>query len=487
VPGNMSTGQWRYPRGYLRLVSTVTAFAAILTPLDSTIVSVSLPAIARGLRASYLETIWVPMGYLVSLSAFLLLFGRLGDVRGRRRVFTTGFLVFTVATVMCALSMSGAELDAWRVVQGMGAAMILANSGAIITDAYPPWERGKAFGYWTLAVYTGTTVGPVLGGAITTLRAIAGVPSWRWVFLVTVPLALTGYLLSQAYLKESVGQPGQPIDATGGALAAVGVAASLFGLTAASFEGWSPPYLALLAIGVALIAAFVAWEARLGPLALLDVGLFRSVQFSMGNLAALLNYAGYFFVPFFLSYYMIVVLGMRPIEASLALLSLSLAMVVLSPISGGLSDRVGARPLATAGMLLIALGLLLLIPLGLRATLADVTWRALIIGVGMGLFSSPNSASVMGAAPRERLAVASATLNLMRFYGQSLSLALASSLAAVYIPRPVLVSVFTGLPVSAAATALDFIRGVRLVYEVMVVLVIVGAVASAMRGHESRA
>jgi len=103
VPGNMSKGQWRYPRGYLRLVSTVTAFAAILTPLDSTIVSVSLPAIARGLRASYLETIWVPMGYLVSLSAFLLLFGRLGDVKGRRRVFTTGFLVFTVATVMCAL------------------------------------------------------------------------------------------------------------------------------------------------------------------------------------------------------------------------------------------------------------------------------------------------------------------------------------------------------------------------------------------------
>jgi Major Facilitator Superfamily. len=217
------------------------------------------------------------------------------------------------------------------------------------------------------------------------------------------------------------------------------------------------------------------------------VGLFRSVQFSMGNLAALLNYAGYFFVPFFLSYYMIVVLGMRPIEASLALLSLSLAMVVLSPISGRLSDRVGARPLATAGMLLIALGLLLLIPLGLRATLADVTWRALIIGVGMGLFSSPNTASVMGAAPRERLAVASATLSLMRFYGQSLSLALASSLAAVYIPRPVLVSVFTGLPVSAAASALDFIRGVRLVYEVMVVLVIVGAIASAMRGRESRA
>ncbi|ESQ20697.1 MAG: Major Facilitator Superfamily [uncultured Acidilobus sp. CIS] len=395
--------------------------------------------------------------------------------------------MFTVATVMCALSMSGAELDAWRVVQGMGAAMILANSGAIITDVYPPWERGKAFGYWTLAVYTGTTVGPVLGGAITTLRAIAGVQSWRWVFLVTVPLALTGYLLSQAYLKESVGQPGQPIDATGGALAAVGVAASLFGLTAASFEGWSPPYLALLAIGVALIAAFVAWEARLGPLALLDVGLFRSVQFSMGNLAALLNYAGYFFVPFFLSYYMIVVLGMRPIEASLALLSLSLAMVVLAPISGRLSDRVGARPLATAGMMLIALGLLLLIPLGLRATLADVTWRALIIGVGMGLFSSPNSASVMGAAPRERLAVASATLSLMRFYGQSLSLALASSLAATYIPRPVLVSVFTGLPVSAAASALDFIRGVRLVYEVMVILVIVGAIASAMRGRESGA
>lgn len=473
---------WRYPREYLRLVSIVTSFAAILTPLDSTIVSVSLPAIARGSHANYLETIWVPVGYLASLSAFLLLFGRLGDVRGRKRVFTVGFLIFTVGTIMCALSVNGLELDAWRAVQGLGAAMILSNSGAIITEAYPPWERGKAFGYWTLAVYTGTTVGPVVGGAITSFRYIAGVPSWRWVFLVTVPLAALGYALSQAYLKESE-RVDEPVDVLGGLLAAAGIWLTLMGLTVGAFEGWSPEYLSLLAAGLALISAFAVRESRLGPRALLDLRLFRSVPFSAGNLAALLNYAGYFFVPFFLSYYMIEVLGIGPIYVSLALLSLSLAMVVLSPVSGRLSDRVGARPLATAGMAIIAVGLALLMQLGLRASLQDITWRAVLLGIGMGLFSSPNTASVMGAAPRDRLSVASGTLNLMRFAGQSLSLALASALAASYIPRGVLATIFTGLPAAQAASAVSFVRGLRAIYMVMIWLVVAGAVASAIRGR----
>ena len=474
--------QWRYPPSYMRLVSVVTSFAAILTPLDSTIVSVSLPAIAKGSGANYVEALWVPLGYLVALSSLLLLFGRLGDVKGRRKVFTTGFLVFTIGTVMCSLSVNGAELDAWRVVQGSGAAMILSNSGAIITETYPPWQRGRAFGYWTLAVYTGTTIGPVIGGAITSVPYIAGVPSWRWVFLVTVPLAAVGYALSQRYLRESVGERG-PLDLAGGLMAAGGIGALMAGITIGSFQGWGPQYVAVTALGGALLALFVVREAMMGPRALLDLRLFRSVPFSMGNLAALLNYTGYFFVPFFLSYYMIVVLHIAPIDASVALLALSLAMVVLSPISGRASDRLGARPLATSGMLIIAAGLGLLAALGERATLLDITWRALIIGIGMGLFSSPNTASVMGAAPREKLSVASGTLNMMRFVGQSLSLSLAGALAASYIPRRVLVSIFLSLPVSEQASAASFVRGLRTIYLVMIWLVVAGAAASAVRGR----
>ena len=480
----MEPRPWKYPRSYLRLVSVTTSFAAILTPLDSTIVSISLPYIARGVGATYVEALWVPLGYLVSLSALLLLFGRLGDLRGRKRVFTTGFLVFIFGTVMCALSSNGLELDAWRAVQGLGGAMILSNSGAIITETYPPWERGKAFGYWSLAVYTGTTLGPFLGGAIVSARYILGVPSWRWVFLATVPPAVVGYALSAAYLRESESLAEGSLDLPAGLLALAGIWTALAGVTEGSFEGWGAEYVALVAAGAALLAGFVARELRMGRGALLDLALFRSVPFAAGNVAALLNYTGYFFVPFFLSYYMEVVLRVSPLLASAPLMALSLAMVTLSPVSGWLSDRIGARPLATAGMALMAAGMALLIPLGLTASVADVLWRTVLIGAGMGLFSSPNTASVMGAAPRDRLAVASGTLSVMRFAGQSLSLAIAGSLASAYIPRPVLVYVFTGLRVgSVQAAGPAFVEGLRRVYEVMVFLIAAGAAASALRGR----
>ena len=480
----MAEGSWPYPRNYMRLVSVVTAFAAVLTPLDSTIVSISLPAIAKGIGADYPEALWVPLGYLVSLSSLLLLFGRLADLRGRKRVFVAGFAVFTFSTLMCALSQTPIELDGWRVVQGAGAAMILSTSGAIITETYPPWERGKAFGYWSLAVYTGTTVGPVLGGLIVSRPTILGLPSWRWVFMATVLPALLGLCLSSRYLREGPRAASGRLDLMGGLLAFSGLWLSLLGVTVGSFMGWGLEDLVLLVIGLALLALFAYREYSLGRQALLDASMFKSVPFSMGNLAALLNYAGYFFVPFFLSYYMIRVLGVSPVQASVPLMALSLAMVTLSPVSGWASDRVGARPLATSGMAIIAAGLILLSRLGLSATVGQITVIATMIGVGMGLFSSPNTASVMGSAPRDRLAVASATLSVMRFTGQSVSIAIAGALAAAYIPRGVLVQVFTGLaasPTSFSANA--FVAGLHRVYIVMSALVLAGAVASSLRGR----
>ncbi len=480
---NLSRG-WIYPRSYLRLISVMTAFAAVLTPLDSTIVSISLPAIAKGVGANYPEALWVPLGYLVALSSLLLPFGQLADLRSRRSVFTTGFAVFTVATLMCALSINPLELDVWRVVQGAGAAMMLSTSGAIITETYPPWERGKAFGYWSLAVYTGTTIGPVVGGAIISRPYLLGLPSWRWVFMVTVLPALIGLTLSTAYLREGEHRGSGRLDVVGGLLASVGLWSALLAVTLGSFIGWQPSYIAMLSAGVTTLFLFALWEARLGSSALLDTAMFRSVPFSMGNLAALLNYSGYFFVPFFLSYYMIRVLGIRPYEASIPLLVLSLAMVTIAPLSGWASDRIGARPLATSGMALIAVGLVLLSFLGLSSSVADITWRTLLIGVGMGLFSSPNTASVMGSAPRERLAVASATLSVMRFTGQSLSIAIAGALAASYIPRQVLTEVFTGIAISqTGVSTLAFVEGLRHVYYVMAFLVALGGIASAMRGR----
>ena len=479
---------WRYPRSYLRLVTLIVALAALLTPLDSTITSVSLPYIAEGVRAGYVEALWIPLGYLSALAALLLPFGRLGDIRGRRDLMIMGFVIFSVGTAMSGLSSTGLELDAWRVLQGVGGAMIMSNAGALISEVYPPWERGRAFGYYTMAVYVGTVAGPLIGGAIVSYPALLGLASWRWVFFVTLPPAVAGLLASWAMLREPRDlKPSRTshMDLRGTALSVPGLFAIMAGVTEGSFVGWDTASTVALAIGAILLAAFLFSEHRSGRDALLDLSLFSNPGFTAGNLAALLNYAGFYFLPFFLSYYMQRVLGYPPSHASEVLLAIFLSMVVLAPLSGRLSDRIGSRGLATGGMALIAAGIASLTMLGTSATAQEVALRALVVGVGMGLFSSPNTAAVMRSSPKERLGTANATLSTVRVIGQALSLAIAGSLAAVLIPRATLVYIFTGLGSPASVSPVRFVEGLRMVYEVMAALVAAGAVASAVRGKEA--
>ncbi|MGC9189601.1 MAG: MFS transporter [Conexivisphaera sp.] len=477
---------WRYPRSYLRLITFIVALAALLTPIDSTITSVSLPYIAEGVRAGYVEALWIPLGYLSSLAALLLPFGRLGDIRGRRSLMIIGFAVFSVGTAMSGLSSAGLELDAWRVLQGVGGAMIMANAGALISEVYPPWERGRAFGYYTMAVYVGTVAGPLIGGMIVSYPELLGLASWRWVFFVTLPPAAAGLLASWIMLREPHDLPGpaKRMDVRGMALSIPGLFSIMVGLTEGSFVGWDPASTAALAAGAILLAAFLLAEARSGRDALMDISLFSNPGFTAGNLAALLNYAGFYFLPFFLSYYMQRVLGYPPSYASEVLLAIFLSMVVLAPLSGRLSDRIGSRGLATGGMALIAAGIASMAMLGTTATAQEVMLRALAVGVGMGLFSSPNTAAVMRSSPRERLGTANATLSTVRVIGQALSLAIAGSLAAVLIPRATLVYIFAGLGSPASVSPVQFVEGLRIVYGVMAVLVAAGAVASAVRGRE---
>ncbi|MDP7982512.1 MAG: MFS transporter [Conexivisphaera sp.] len=478
---------WRYPRSYLRLITFIVALAALLTPIDSTITSVSLPYIAEGVRAGYVEALWIPLGYLSSLAALLLPFGRLGDIRGRRSLMIIGFAVFSVGTAMSGLSSAGLELDAWRVLQGVGGAMIMANAGALISEVYPPWERGRAFGYYTMAVYVGTVAGPLIGGMIVSYPELLGLASWRWVFFVTLPPAAAGLLASWIMLREphDLGPgPAKHMDVRGMALSIPGLFALMAGVTEGSFVGWDPASTAALAAGAILLAAFLLAEARSGRDALMDISLFSNPGFTAGNLAALLNYAGFYFLPFFLSYYMQRVLGYPPSYASEVLLAIFLSMVVLAPLSGRLSDRIGSRGLATGGMALIAAGIASMAMLGTTATAQEVMLRALAVGVGMGLFSSPNTAAVMRSSPRERLGTANATLSTVRVIGQALSLAIAGSLAAVLIPRATLVYIFAGLGSPASVSPVQFVEGLRIVYGVMAVLVAAGAVASAVRGRE---
>ncbi len=462
---------------YLWIVSLTTSFAAILTPLDSTIVSISLPFISRDLRMSYIETIWVPLGYLMALTVLLLPIGRLSDIKGKKKFFTNGYLIFTIGTIMSGLSFNGFELDLWRIIQGIGAAFILAVGGAIITETFPNNMRGRAFGIWSFSVYLGTTLGPVIGGLIVSIT------TWRYIFFVTVPLAIIGYVLSIKYIKESSIKLNEKMDFIGSALLIIGLFTIIYGLTYGSFISWNIYSILFSIFGLVMFGAFLIYEYINPNKAILDVKLLKNnIMFTAGNLAALLNYTGYFYLSFFISFYMQRILEFSPLITSIALISLSISMVVLSPISGWLSDKIGSRLLATLGMLLIMLGLLLLIPLGLKTSLFEISLRMVIIGVGMGLFSSPNTSAVMGSVSKDKLGVASGSLNLMRFLGQSLSLAVASLIVATYIPKYVLSSVFTGLAIANyQVSAQLFILGLRRLYLISSIIIFIGAILSALR------
>ncbi|PMP60209.1 MAG: MFS transporter [Caldisphaera sp.] len=472
--------KYNVDRRYLLIVSLTTSFAAILTPLDSTIVSVSLPFISKSLRMSYIETIWVPLGYLIALTVLLLPLGRFSDIKGKKKLFTTGYLIFIIGTIMSGLSVNGLELDAWRIVQGIGAAFILSVGGAIITESYPSNERGKAFGIWSFSVYLGTTIGPFVGGIIVSIT------TWRFIFFVTAPLAIIGYILSQIYIKESKVRVNSSMDYIGSGLLIASLLLFIYGLTYGSFVGWNLLGMFSLTIGLILFVSFILYESKIKDRAILNISLLtNNIMFATGNFAALLNYTGYFYLSFFISFYMQRILGFSPLITSIALISLSLSMVVFSPISGYLSDKIGSRFLATFGMILIMIGMLLLIPLGLHAKLIDITERMIIIGLGMGIFSSPNTSAVMGSVTKDKLGVASGTLNMMRFLGQSLSLSIASLIVSVYIPSKILSSIFTGLNISNISVSSQvFLFGLRRLYLITSILIAIGAALSFLRNKE---
>jgi EmrB/QacA subfamily drug resistance transporter len=467
---------------YRWIVLLITSIGAFMTPLDSTIVSVSLPSIAQGLKMDYESVIWVPTAYLVALTVLLLSLGRLSDSRGRKPIFISGFAIFSVTSFLCGYASSGLELIVFRAIQGAGAAFIGATSTAIITDTFPSKERGKALGINTMSVYVGLSVGPSLGGFLTFAYG------WRSIFYVNVPIGLLVIALALTKLKESpILGSRKGFDLLGAATFSAGLVAVLAGLTLGDSMGWGAPFIiGLLAAGGLLLVSFAATERRLGTKAMLDLSLFTSNRlFAVANLSALLNYTSYFGVSFFVSFYLQRVLGYDVLRAGLVLLVMPVCMALLSPVSGWLSDRFGSRGLSSLGMALIASGLLVMATLGLSSPSIQVIAGLLIIGVGMGLFSSPNTSAVMGSVERDRLGVASGTLATMRFSGQSLSLGLMGAVVASAASAGLLSSLFIGgVTPQLNVAAASFVEGMRRAFMVSAAIAVMGFFTSLQRGSK---
>ncbi len=402
------------------LILIVTTLGSFMTPFDTSAVNVAIPSIGSDLGGELILLSWVPVAYLLSLTAFLLVFGRLGDMKGRKPLFVVGTLVFTFFSVLSALSNSLHQLIAARLGQGVGASMMSGNSFALATSAFPSSERGKTVGIVTAATYAGLSIGPALGGFLTSQFG------WRSIFYVNIPLGLVTASVCHFRTHERFHVRQEATLDILGALSLIALLSSV--LISVTFSGAAtipPQYmLSLASLAVFSFLLFIFVEKKLAPQPLIDVRLFTGNRmFAFSNLTALLHYIASYGIGFLLSLFLQLVLRLDAHGAGLIMLSQPLLMAIVSPFSGHLSDRMEPRFLSSLGLGIMSATILVLSGVTADTTTYAIVLILAVLGFGYGLFSSPNSSAVMGSIPRESLGVGSGTLATMRFLGQSLSLA----------------------------------------------------------------
>ena len=418
-------------------VLAMTAVGTFMTPLDSSIVSVALPAIGPHLHLSYTEALWVQAAYLLMISILLIPVGRVADMHGPLRFYMMGAIIFGLASIGAALSFNGPSLIAARSIQGAGGALMFSTAAAIVTSVFPASERGRALGLNVMVAYLGLTLGPPIGGLIVSHT------SWRWIFLLNVPVAVATLLVGWDLLPaerrdraarlvgELASRVGRRIDLVGAVLLGAMLVAFFLPLTFSPFWGWgSRLTIGLLVAAAVLFAAFLLFERRARE-PILDLNLVRHNRtFAAANTATLLNYVAVFGVTIFTAVFLEIVQGHSAQRSGIMLLAQPVLMAALSPFAGRLSDRVGSRTLVTCGQILIAAGMFQLALLSAGSS----TWQVMValatVGVGMAGFSSPNTSAVMGSVPRSQLNVASGFLATMRFAGQGMSIAVLGAIAA---------------------------------------------------------
>jgi len=410
------------------IVGTV-CVGAFLGQLDASIAGLVLPTLEETFSAPVASVTWVAIAYLVTLAAFVVPFGRLADLAGRKLLYTAGFGVFIVGSALCGFAPNLEWLIAFRVLQAIGAAMLQANSVAIITAAVVRRRLGRAIGVQGAAQAIGLSVGPSVGGLL--IDAFG----WRWVFFIAVPFGLLGTLLAWVVLPTTSTAPDaqaareakERFDWLGAVLLGPSVVLLLLALTFANDWGWtSPVFLAVSMCAAVSLGLFLAAERRAAS-ALVDMRLFCSRTFSVGIVAGLLSYSVLFGSLFLVPFYLERVLDRTPAEAGVLLTPVPLGLAVMAPLAGLLTDRFGSRLPTVVGMLLAAVSLG-----GLAVTSGDPLWPMLlmlgVLGIGLGLFTPPNNSAIMGSAPPNRLGVAGGILNMTRSLGTSLGVAVTGAL-----------------------------------------------------------
>lgn len=403
-------------------VMSAVAMSTFLSTVDGSIVNVALPTLVDELDTMFAAAQWVILAYLLTQTTLLPSAGRLGDMLGKKRIYTGGIVLFTIASVLCALSPNVYWLIGFRLVQALGAVMMLGLGMAIVTEAFPPQERGKAIGLNGTFVSIGIVLGPTLGGLL------LSVTSWRWIFLVNLPIGILGAFLAWRFVPDKRPLGKQTFDFAGAILLFISLLAFLLALTLGQERGFTNPLILLLFGVTVLFLALFIWVEKRHEQPMIDLSLFSNRVFSLSLLIGGVAFVAIAGTTLLLPFYLQNMRGFDTKQVGLMMALIPVFLGVAAPLAGSASDKYGTRRIASIGLMVVIFGYWVMSGFDLTTTLLVFALGTVPIGIGMGIFQSPNNSAVMGAAPPERLGVASGLLGLSRTLGQTTGIALFGAL-----------------------------------------------------------
>ena len=438
---------------------------SVINPFLGAAVNIALPMIGKEFSMNAITMSWVAMSFLLSSAVFLVPFGKVADMLGRKKIFLYGNIIIALSSLFCALSANGTLLIIFRVIQGLGSSMTFATGMAILTSAFPPQERGKALGINVSAVYLGLSVAPFLGGMLTQTLG------WRSLFLATLPFeSLIIVLILIAVKTEWAEAKHEKFDYTGSLIYMMAISALMYGFSQL------PATQGYVITGSGLIGLLVFTRVELQqPFPVLNIDLFRNNRvFAFSNLAALINYAATFAVSFVLSLFLQYSQGLTPLQAGSILVTQPFVMMIMASVSGRLSDKYDSRILSSLGMAIIVVGLVMLSYIDHETGKGYIITSLVILGSGFGLFSAPNTNAVMSSVEKKYLGVASATVGTMRLTGQMFSMAIAT----------MILNVFIGKASIGPENQTLFLKSVKVIFLLFSFLCFLGVFASLARGKK---
>ncbi len=449
-------------------------FGTFMATMDFSIVNVALPTLSREFDKSPDTVVWVALASSLMVTGITLTAGRMGDIYGRKRVYIAGWVVFTIGMAAASLAQSIEQLIAIRFFQSVGVALAIANGNAIVTEAFPPEQRGQALGTTGSVVGAGLMTGPIVGGLI--LEAL----SWHAIFYLRVPIGIAAMVLAAVFIRPSANThdaAGRRLDIPGAVTLFATLSTALLAVNRGTNWGWSsPPILALGAVALVSLTAFLRIESRAAS-PVVALSLFKVRSYAVGTASLALSFAGQSAVTFLMPFYLQQVKGYSTGQTGFVLATVPSMMLLLSPISGRVSDRYGFRHQTTLGLAIVSIGLLAMSTIHAETAIGLVMLRLAVVGIGTSIFMSPNSSAIMSSVPRERLGTASASVATARNIGNASGLAMASA---------ILVGVATASAGFSAARVTDFppdaiLDGVRTAFFVAALASTLAIAASSLR------